>query len=113
MPLWDGGWNVLTFFGLRNPTSKSLIEQNRDYDKDREKSLAIKYQPSLHETLNRTLKDTGIKMINKPSTKLFALLGITKDKVPENFQSGIYKVQCNMAYIGQTCKSIEERFKHV
>ena len=92
----------------------TLFKTNRALEKQRNKTIFLTYHPTLTKLITKSLKSININVILKPYLKISELLGSTKDKLPPERKSGIYLVQCKdceMAYIGQTCKSLTHRFK--
>lgn len=78
------------------------------------KRIAIHYIPRINDAITKSLKGANVSVVNMNQNKLRSLLGSTKDKIPTLQKSGVYEISCNdcdMKYIGQTCRTIQERFK--
>lgn len=91
----------------------TLFEQNRALDQ-KTRTITVTFHPALNHKIKKTFNTASIDVVNKADSNLSALLGSTKDKIEKERKSGIYQVQCmecDMYYIGQTCKSIGERLK--
>lgn len=74
----------------------------------------IEYYPPITDKLKNVFKKHNTTLVHSSSANLKNLLGSTKDKVPPEQRSGIYRVQCktcDKCYIGQSSRRVEVRFK--
>jgi hypothetical protein len=92
----------------------TLFEAERKLKLEQKHNIFLTYHPTLSNKINQKMQKIGVNVIHKSSTKLSQHLGSTKDRIDNDKLNGIYLVQCSeceMAYIGQTCRPITERFK--
>jgi len=83
-------------------------------EKEKSKWAKLLFYPPISNSIRKVFARHNLKTANYSSNKIKSLLGSTKDKIPEIQKSGIYKITCDdcpFVYIGQTIRSIQERYK--
>ncbi|KAJ8944976.1 hypothetical protein NQ318_018440, partial [Aromia moschata] len=73
----------------------------------------LRYHMNLNSLADyiKFLKNININLVYNSKNKLQTLLGNALDKIDNNENSGIYEINCDQKYIGQTKRSILTRFK--
>ena len=72
------------------------------------------YAPIITNKLKSIFNEHDMSIVYTNKNKLIDLLGSTKDKKEELKHSGIYRIkcsECDAVYIGQTKRTVEQRFK--
>lgn len=83
-------------------------------DKSEKKRVAVSYIPRITNHLKTVFNEFDLTLVYKNKNKLSDLLGSTKDKKNQLEKSGIYRIhcsECDAVYIGQTKRSVKQRFK--
>ena len=79
-----------------------------------QKYVKLPFDPTSTKGLEGVFRQHNIKPCYVSNSKLKTLLGNPKDPIEPLQKSGIYKVtcpECNIAYIGQTRRNLNTRFK--
>lgn len=75
--------------------------------------VCLDYYPEVTNNLKKVFRRHDLTLVTSSKTKLMHAVASTKDKVDLLDSSGIYSIQCSMCsatYVGQTRRSIGERF---
>jgi hypothetical protein len=77
-----------------------------------ERFVIIPYVKGTSERIGRVLKKHNIRTVFKPHKKLREVVRSVKDEVDPKDREGVYRIncECQKVYIGQTRRSIKERF---
>ena len=74
--------------------------------------LGLPYMARLSEQLGRIYKSHKLHMYHKPANTLRSMVVHPKDKRPKEHQSGtIYNIDSSHTYIGETKRTLSQRFK--
>lgn len=100
--------------------SRTKIKQRRELttlkpsQEDNNRRFKINYVNGLTQKLKAEWRKYNIELIETASLKLGNMLGNTKSKTEKTQKAGIYSIKCSscdLVYIGQTRRTIEQRFK--
>ncbi len=103
--------------GQRQLNNDKLTNNNNTDKKDYKGYVVVPYVKGLSEPYKRSLEKVGIQVFFKAGCTLRNLLVSPKDKDPKSKKQGIiYNIQCGestcpMHYIGETGRTLEERYK--
>ena len=95
-------------------TRSNLSTHFSQIQTNEKKKVAFNFIPAVTNKLKQKLREYDMQMVFKSQYKLSALLGSNKDKTPALQKSGVYRIKCSVcdaAYIGQTKRNIEKRYK--
>ena len=102
-----------------NPPNNNTTNNNTQDNSNNKKNItmAVPYMPGTGEKFRKLCKRKGEQVHFKGTNTLRTMLGNSKDKDPQNNQTGIiyhYKcphINCSSAYIGESGRSLGERVK--
>ena len=103
--------------GKQKGPLEPLIHPETGFEIKKTKYVSVPYFPGLSESFKKIFRYTHIQICFKGVNTLRSLLMHPKDEIPVNIHKDVvYKwscksEDCNAAYIGETCRPLEDRVK--